>query len=714
MKFHCLIFIMLFIVQSASTQTSDQTDNPAVPERNRDYDALHYKIELTVDPEQQKLEGQNTISIQPLRNNFNLVELDAVSLVVTDVINIKGFPLSFDQTDESLFINLSRKYGHQDTIIFTVKYHLTEPVLGLRFIEGSGNRPLQVSSACFPNKAREWIPCYDATNDKVTQDMIITTSSRFKVLSNGSLLNTTVHSNGTTTWHWNQKLPHASYLINLSIADYLVVEDSLDNLPVNYWVYRSMADDVERVFGKTPYMIDFYNRLYGYKFPWEKYDQVISGYMGGGAEATSATLLGEGIVTDEYTEQDYYREYVIAHEIAHQWWGDLITCRSWEHTWLNESFGTYSDHLYTRYDKGADEGAYDLLVKKKAYLDEAHNRFMRPIVYTTYEQPGDNFNRHTYQKGACTLHLLRSILGDDAFFRTISTFLHRHEFESVTTYDFMKCLKDVTGKNMDWFFEQHFFKPGHPVLNISKEWDETSGILSITIQQEQDKWENVPIYKLPVNLGLYSDQGKIIKKYWIKEKTEIIKIPLDKEPRMVRFDEGNYLLKEWSYKKELEELLFQLENDDMTGRLWAVEQLAEYSDDPLTIDAWKRSAGEDTFWAVRAAAIKQMGEFSPVENLDQIKKATADESSRVRTAAIKALGDLEDPAFKNFFRQTFRTDNSYAVQSEALIAIGKCGSKSDISFLKEAETHKSYRDVVSQAAQKAMTFINTGQWRQYD
>ncbi len=705
MKFQCLLLTLLIVAQSAFSQTSAQTEKVAVPERNRDYDALHYQIKLSVDPVQKRLEGQNTITITPLCDNFDQVELDAVTLIATDVLDMKGIPLSFHQTEEKIFINLTRNYGHQDTIIFTVKYHLSEPVLGLRYIEGSGDRPLQVSSACFPNKARQWIPCYDYPNDKVTQDMIVTTGSTFKVLSNGRFMGTIDHPDGTTTWHWKQDRPHATYLINLSIGDYLVVEDSLNNLPVNYWVYPSMADDVERVFGKTPYMIDFYNKVYNYPFPWDKYDQVISGYMGGGAEATSATLLGEGIVTDEFTEQDYYREYVIAHEIAHQWWGDLITCRSWEHTWLNESFGTYSDHLYTQYDKGADEGDYDLLLKKNAYLDEAHNRFMRPIVYTTYEHPGDNFNKHTYQKGACTLHLLRSILGDDSFFRTISTFLHRHEFESVTTYDFMKCIKDVTGKNMDWFFEQYFFKPGHPVFNISKKWDETAGILTVTIIQEQDKWENVPIYTLPVNLALYTGHGKTVQEYWLKEKKEIIRIPLEKEPVMVRFDEGNYLLKEWSYKKGLEELLFQIENDDMTGRLWAVGQLSEYSDNPLTVESWKKSATGDAFWAVRAAAIEQIGKFSAVENLDLIEKAAGEESSKVRTAAIRVLGELKDPSHKNFFMQTFKTDNSYAVQSEALIAIGKCGAKSDISFLKEAELQQSYRDVVSHAAKKALELI---------
>jgi len=707
MKSLFFLTTILTIAQTAFAQTSGNTERVTRPERSREYNAINYKVELSVDPVQKRLEGQNTITITPLCDNFNKVTLDAVSLVATDVLDIKGTPLYFEQTEENIFINLTRFFGHNDTIIFTVKYYLSEPVMGLRYIDASGDRPLQVSSNCFPNKARQWIPCYDYPNDKVTQDIIITTNSRYKVLSNGSLIDITDNGNGTTTWHWQQVRPHSTYLISLSIGDYLVVKDSLGDLPINYWVYKSMADDVERVFGKTPYMIDFYNRLFNYKYPWAKYDQVISGYMGGGAEATSATLLGEGIVTDEFTEQDYYREYVIAHEISHQWWGDLITCRSWEHTWLNESFGTYSDHLYTRYDKGADEGAYDLLLKKNAYLNEAHNRFMRPIVYKEYEHPGDNFNRHTYQKGACTLHLLRSILGDDAFFRTISTFLHRHEFKPVTTYDFMKCLKDVTGKNMDWFFEQYFFKPGHPVFNISKTWDESSGILTITIIQEQDKWENVPVYTIPVNIGIYTDNGKIIKRVWLKEKTEVLNFTLDAEPLMVRFDEGNYLLKEWSYKKSLEELLFQVMKDDMIGRLWATGQLSEYSGNPKTVESWKKIATEDEFWAVRAAAIEQISKFYVAENIDLIKNAAREKSSKVRAVAIKALGELKDPSLKNFFRQTFKTDNSYAVKSETLIAIGKCGNKSDISFLKEAVLQKSYRDVVSNAAKKAIEKISS-------
>lgn len=707
MKNILILSFLVLMLLPCPAQVREKGIIPLSQERSRDYDAIHYRIELSVDPEKKSLQGQNTISLAPLRENLKIVKLDAQSLIATDVSDSEGKPLKFRQTDDNIFVDLGKEYNSMDEISFTIKYYLSEAVPGLKFIDEEGDRPLMVSSSCFPNKARQWIPCYDYPNDKATQDMIITAASKFKVLSNGRLMEKTDNADGSSTWHWKQELPHPTYLINLSIADYLVVKDSLGDLPINYWVYHSMADRVERVFGKTPYMMEFFNKTYNYNYPWEKYDQVVSPYLTGGAEATSASIIGERVVTDEFSEQDYPREYVVAHELAHQWWGDLITCRSWEHTWLNESFGTYSDHLYTEFDLGELEGDYDLHFKKTVYLDEFHNRFQRPIIYFDYEQPGDNFNRHTYQKGACTLHLLRYILGDETFFRTISEFLHRHEFQSVSSYDFMKCVKDVSGLNMDWFFEQYFFRPGHPVFNVSKAWDDDEKELRITIVQEQDKWENVPIYTIPVRIGLFTGNGKEVKEYWLENKTETIKIKLDSEPDMVRFDDGNILLKELTYKKNIEELLYQVSNDDMIGRMWAVGELSAYANDPVTLALWKNVAENDEFWAVRAAAVEQIGIHHGENNVDFLKVCAKDERSRVRAVAVKQLGNLKDPELKRFYKEVFSKDNSYATKSEALIAIGKCGAKSDIPYLEKAGTQKSYADVVSIAAREAIEMINS-------
>jgi len=702
------IFILVLQVQPGWAQPIDVYSRPVQHERSRDFDALHYKITLDVDMQNKRLTGENTITLVPLNNGLETVVLDAVSLVVTEVVDRKESPLSFNQSEEKVTISLPGTYSYTDTIVLSVKYFLKEQVLGLRFIDATENNPVQVSSDCFPNKARQWIPCYDYPHDKITQDMIVKVDAKYKVLSNGSLEGISENiSESKHTYHWKQSLPHSTYLISLSIADYVVIRDSLGSLPVNYWVYPWQVEDAKRSFEKTPDMIDFFNRLYQYDYPWEKYDQVISAYMGGGAEATSATLLGEMAVTDRRGELDFSFERVIAHEIAHQWWGDLVTLRSWEHTWMNESFGTYSDHIYRDHEWGKDEGAYDLLGKKNAYLREAHNRYMRPVVFNRYESPGQNFDSHTYPKGANILHMLRYIIGDDSFFRTLSTFLHRHEFQPVTTQDFMKCVKDVTGKNMDWFFEQFLFHPGHAVFEVTKKWDESKKTLTLKIIQAQDKWDKVPIYKIPVNIGLYTVKEKRIEQVWLEMKTEVFEFALDANPLLVRFDEGNYLLKEWTFKKPKEELIYQARKDDMIGRLWAVNELSEFRESQKTVDVWSEIALNDNFWAVREAATRQLGTLNNSQLKSIFHTALKDSKSNVRAAALVALGNSGEKDVVALSRKIFETDESYLVMAGALKLIGKYGDKSQLEFLEEARKMKSSRNVVSRAAGEAIEMIKT-------
>lgn len=693
-----LIFLFL-AMQIAVAQKVDVYSRPVQTERSRDFDAIHYKVTLKVDLDKKILSGENRITLSPLRDNFDKCVLDAEYLIVENVLNSSGRNLPFEQKDNQVFINLTRQFDHGDTIILTVKYALNKPNLGLRFIEATATNPLMVSTDCFPNKARQWIPCYDYPNDKVTTEMIVTVDKKYKVLSNGRLISVKENSlKDEVTFHWSQDLPHSTYLINLSIADYAVIEDSLGSLPINYWIYKGLEADAKTTFRKTPYMINFYNKLYNYPYPWAKYDQVITSYMGGGAEATSATILGEGIVMDTIAEKDFSRETVIAHEIAHQWWGDLITLRSWEHTWLNESFGTYSDYLYTRFDKGEEAGAFDLLGKKNQYLNEAHNRYIRPIVFNRYNDPGDNFDSHTYPKGACMLHLLRYILGDDAFFRTISTFLHQYEFKPVDTHDFMRTVKEVSGKNMDWFFDQYFFSPGHPVFEVTKFWNESTKKLKITILQKQDSLPLVPIYTIPVNFGFTFPDKKIIKEVWLKNKAETFEFEFDSEPMMVRFDEGNYLLMEVTFRKSLPELLYQSEHDDMIGRLTAVNELRSFSSDKSTYAIWTKLATSDSFWAVRLAALENIGKYHGEKSTGIFITCLNDSSSKVRVSAIRNLGDLKDPKYIKLFEKTFKSENSYAVQAESLRSIGKSGGRQQLAFLKEAEAGKSYRNIISKAA----------------
>ncbi|MGD2245524.1 MAG: M1 family metallopeptidase [Candidatus Aminicenantes bacterium] len=705
-KIISILVILLSLSFFLNAQKIDIYQRPLQSERSRDFDAKHYRIALTFDLDKKYFEGENQITLSPLRDNFRECRLDAEELVVTAVFDSGNNPLKFRQEEKHIIVTLSQTYGYGETVTFTVQYHATDPKAGLFFDEESPAHPRMVSTVSWPENAHHWIPCYDFPHDKATDEMIITVKDKYKVLSNGKLVSVKENKkNGTKTYHWSQELPHSTYLFMLAIGPFAVIEDSLGSLPITYWVYEKDVEEAKWIFKKTPDMIDFFNKLFGYEYPWAQYAQVTSPRMGGGAENTTATLLGQGVIHDKRAEQDFSWQRVIAHEIAHQWWGDLITLRTWSQTWLNESFGTYCDYLYTRHDKGEDEGAYALLRKKNQYLREAHTRYMRPIVFDRYNRPQDNFDSHTYPKGACVLHMLRFILGDKPFFRTLKHFLHKHEFQAVDTHDLMTAVKEVTGQNLDWFFEQYIFQPGHPVFDISTNWDKNSQKLILKVVQTQDISQGIPVYSTPVIIGITTPEKKISEKVWIKKKEQVFEFPANTKPLLVRFDEGNYLLKEWTFEKSLDELLYQLQNDDVIGRGWAASELAKFGDDSRAINALIDRAQNDGFWAVRRSAVETLGRLKKRKHIDLFKEKCRDPKSSVRAAALGILGDYEESELVSFFRKRFKEDDSYLAQAEALRAIGKCGDISQLSFLKEAAQMKSPRNVIQRAADWAIRKI---------
>ena len=700
------LILVIFFSFVLTAQQTDIYERPRQFERSRDYDVKHYRLELTFDLDEKIFWGTNTITLTPLKNEFYRCMLDAEGLIVDAVKNPTGHQLEFEQTDKRLIVHFPEAYNFGEEVLFTVEYHAEDPKSGLYFDDESEEHPQMVTTVSWPENAHFWLPCYDYPHDKVTHEFIITVKDTLKVLGNGRLVRVIENKEkGTKTYHWSQDLPHSTYLFLLAIGPYAVIEDSLGTLPVNYWVYEDGMEDAKWIFKKTPYMIEFFNNIYGYKYPWAKYDQVISPRFGGGAENTSATLLGQGVVHDRKAEKDYSWEKTIAHEVAHQWWGDLVTLRSWEHTWLNESFGTYSDYLYTRYDKGKDEGAYELLQKKNSYLREAHTRYMRPIVFDRYEQPQQNFDSHTYPKGAVVLHMLRFILGDEPFFRTLKHFLHKHEFEAVDTHDFMKAMKEVTGENMDWFFEQYIFAPGHPVFDVSYIWEEEAGKVKLTIRQVQDTSKGVPIYKIPLIIGIHTDEGKVSQKVWVEKEEDVFEFTSDGKPLMVRFDEGNYLLKEWTFDKSVDELLYQLKNDDVIGRSWAASEFVEHKDNADVVTALIESARSDDFWAVRQSAVETIRNWKREEDIELFQEICRDEKSRVRAAALNALGEYRKAELVPFLKERFETEDSYLAQADALRSIGKCGDASQIPFLEEASKMSSYRNVIKRAAESAIKII---------
>jgi aminopeptidase N len=698
-----ILFILVISSICLSAQQIDIYQRPVQVERSHDFDAQHYRLQLTFDLDRKEFWGENKVTLKSLHDEFRECIFDAKELVATEVVDRRNMPLEFVQTEDQLIISLSRAYSYGEEVVFTIKYHAKDPKKGFFFSDETPRNPKMVSTDSFPDEARHWFPCYDYPHDKVTMELIATVQKPNKVLSNGRLVSIKENEeDNSVTYHWFQDLPHSTYLSMVAIAPFVVIEDSLGSLPVNYWVYEQDVKDARRIFKKTPYMIEFFNDLYGYDYPWAKYDQVETPTQGGGAEATSATILGQNVIYDEKADKDFSWETIIAHEIAHQWWGDLITLRTWSETWLNESFGTYSDYLYTRFDKGEEEGALAHLEKKNSYLREAHTRYIRPIVFNRYEHPGQNFDRHTYPKGACVLHMLRFILGDKPFFRTLKHFLHKHEFQAVETRDFMTAVKEATGQNLDWFFEQYIYSPGHPVFDIGYRWDENQKKVLLTVKQVQDFSLGIPVYRIPVIIGILTPGGKTSKKVWIEQKEELFEFAAKEKPLLVRFDEGNYLLKEWSFEKTADELLYQLGNDDVIGRMWAASELVKHAGDPRVRVELEKGMQHDPFWAVRRSALEALSEAETNLDVELIKKASVDRNSKVRIAALQILGETRSPELVEFFMERFGAEDSYAAQAEALRSIGKCGDRTHLSFLRKAAEMESPRNVIQRAADWAV------------
>lgn len=705
-KFYLCLFLLLSNLLSA--QQTDIYQRKQQFERSRDYDVVHYILKFTFDEDNKKYRGETTITLSPLKDDFSQCILDAADFTVTSVINPAKAPLDFLHKDEKLIINLKKAYDYGEKINLTIKYHEENPKNGLIFIEATPDHPPQINAYSWPEKAHYWFPCYDFPNDKATIELIATVKEDYKVLSNGELKKIEHDDKSNIrTYHYSQELPISSYLITFTAGPYEIISDSLDGLPVEYWVYKKDMPDAMRSFRKTPDMISFFNKKFGFPYPWAKYAQICIAGFGGGMENVSATILGDATIHDQRAEQDFSSDSLVSHELAHQWWGDTVTERTWSHVWLSESFATYSEYLYSNHDLGEDEGAVNLKQKKDSYLAEAHHRYIRPIVFNRYNSPWDIMDSHSYPKGAVVLHMLRFIMGEKPFFRALNHFISKHAFGVVDTHDFMTSIKEATGQNLDWFFDQWIFKPGHPVFKINKKWDPAAKKLTLTINQTQDFSKGVPVFTLPVMIEVTTEEETFTKKIWIDKKENEFSFKVDSKPLMIRFDKGNFLLKEWSFDKTLDELLFQLKKDDVIGRMWAASELSKYKSDPKAVSALIRAAEKDPFWSVRQSAVKTLGNIENPELIPVFKNIYKDKSSKVRADAVNALGNYKKKELRAFFKQTFLTDNSYVVQAEALTALGKCGDPSDIPFIEKAKNTDSPRNILKRAAQRALETIKS-------
>lgn len=645
-------------------------------------DVEHIKLELTVDLPAKTLKGSCTTDFRAVAPAVGKVTFDAVDLVVEQVFDAAGAELRFDQEPSKLTVYLRKapQVGEHSKVI--IKYHVTEPRAGLYFIapdKDYPNRPVQLWTQGQDQDNRYWIPCHDAPNEKAATEMVVTVEERYTAISNGKLLN--VHHDKdkkTKTYHWKQAIPHASYLITLCVGEFSEMKDMWkssrgDEVPVTYYTLAGRERETKLSFGKTPQMLEFFSKKIGVDYPYDKYAQVVAwDFIYGGMENTSATTQTEYTLHPESVEKDYSSEPLVAHELAHQWFGDLLTCKEWAHAWLNEGFATYFESLWMESEHGKDEFLYELFTNEKIYKAEDGGAYRRPIVTNVYMSPSDIFDRHLYEKGGRVLHMLRNLVGEELWWKAINRYVLGHFAKTVETVDLQRAFEETTGLALAWFFDQWIYKGGHPDIKASYEWIDDKKQVKLTVAQKQKVDELTALFRLPLKFKIVTSDGEVTHDFELRGQEQTYWFSCADKPEFVSLNPENTVLGNWEFNPGRELLIYQLHNDkDVMGRVFAARVLAK-DHSRQSIDALGEALTKERFWGVQAEIAESLGNIGSQRCFDYLANGLANlDHPKARRAAIKSIGLFRTEQAAEIAERLLKADMSPVVQYEAAIALGK-------------------------------------------
>ena len=658
-------------------------------------DVRHIKVQLRLDVPAKSVSGIATHTVVPLNDGLQSVAFDAIEMDIASVTVAKA-EAKFDYDGAKLRVDLGGRFKRGHELQIAITYTAT-PRLGLYFItpdEAYPDKPVQVWSQCQDEDTRYWIPCYDYPNQKQTTEMIATVPGDWYALSNGRLLQDKKNRDGTRTLHWHQDRPHATYLMTLAAGEFARIDASRPGLTIDYFVEEKDVEDAKRSFERTPEMIALFERVSGVKFPWAKYSQiVVRDFVFGGMENTSATTMTENILLDRKAARDFNSDGLVSHELAHMWWGDLLTCRDWSHGWLNESFATFAEFLWDEEKRGVDEYRQGVIENTGLYLAE---RYRRPIVSNIYHEPIDIFDRHLYEKGSLVLNTLRGVLGDDQFFRSIQRYCNDNQERSVITQDLVNAIEAETGHNLEWFFEQWVYKPGHPEFKVTWSWDDDAKLATVSVKQTQKTDNGTPVFRVPVTIDFRKGRAKPQSfRVEVLDKEHTFVFPLATKPDLCRFDPYNYVLKTLEFEKSVGELRLQLsDDDDIAGRERAAEGLGKKGG-PEAVKALESAVMQDRFWGVQAAAAKALGAIRTSAARDALLRSLAVRNPKARRAVVAALGEFRgDEAVLTAITPLAGRDQSWFVESEANRSAGKLRLPGSLDVIRANIDRPSFRQVV--------------------
>ena len=666
-------------------------------------DLVNTKLEVKFDYDKSYMYGKAWVTLKPHFYPTDTVALDAKGMDIHSVAlerDGKTEPLKYSYDGMVLHIHLNRTYKYTEKYTLFIDYTAKPNELkvhqgsaaitdakGLYFINPKGeekNKPTEIWTQGETEANSVWFPTIDKPNQKTTEEIYMTVPGKYVTLSNGLLVDQKTNSDGTRTDHWKMDLPHAPYLFFMGVGDYAIVKDSYKGKDVAYYVEKAYAPVARRIFGNTPEMIAFYSRITGVDFPWPKYDQIVGrDYVSGAMENTTSTLHAENAQQDarELTDGNQWED-IIAHELFHQWFGDLVTTESWSNITLNESFADYSETLWNEYKYGKDAGAAVNFAGIESYLQQPENAD-KDLVRYYYSDKEDVFDQVSYPKGGRILNMLRNYVGDSAFFKSLNLYLTTNKFKSAEAANLRLAFQAVTGEDLHWYWDQWYYGGGHPKLTIDYVYNDNARQVQVIVGQTQ---ETGKIFRLPIAIDVYNGPTRERHKVWVEDKTDTFTFSYQNHPDLVNVDGDKVLLCEKTDNKTLDNYIFQYKYaGNYVDRREAVEYCAAHQDDAKASDLLK-AALKDRFYRIRMLTLNKLdlknetaqNAFEPL-----IAEMAAHDANRpVKGKAIEILGNFGNDKYKALFVKA-TTDSSYTVSGKALEALTDLDSAAALDIAKK-------------------------------
>jgi aminopeptidase N len=668
-------------------------------------DLVDTRLDVKFDYQKSYLYGKEWVTLKPHFYATDSLRMDAKGMDIHQVAIVKAGklqPLKYVYED-SLWLNikLDRKYAGGEQYIVFIDYTSKPNLLhdkpgykldgkGLYFVNPKGteaDKPTQIWTQGEAESSSCWFPTIDNPIQKTTQQLSMTVPAKYTTLSNGLLISQKTNTDGTRTDTWKQKLAHAPYLFMMAVGDFKIYKDKWRNKEVNYYLEPKYFPYAKAVFGQTPEMMEFYSKALGVDFPWEKYSQVVvRDYPLGAMENSSATLLGDYVQKSPWELVDDPNGTggsTIAHELFHQWFGDLVTCESWSNETLNESFAVFGEKYWNEKKYGKDDGDAKRYDELQAYLNNKNAATQNLVPFYYSDSEGIN-GSNIYDKGGLILNMLRNYLGDDAFFKGLGVYLKTHAFKTAEVQELRLAMEQVSGKDLNWFFNQWYYGAGHPILDITYKWDEATKTEKIFIAQTQQG----QIFQLPIAVDVYLGDKKERHQVWLSKAIDTLTFKLPAQPNLVNVDAEKILLTKKTDHKTLTELAFQYRHaplymDRFEAFQAAVDQQSTGEGKQILLAALK-----DKYQGLRIRAIRAIkidDKASTTASLPVVAGlAKTDPNYPVRAAALTLLGKTNLPLYKDLYVQSL-TSPSYSVRGAALTALNAIAPEQAFKTAKELQ-----------------------------